>query len=145
MVAPIGRRAVCRKIPSLRRRFRSSRDGFAADRCASFRGTETIRTLSVRSRCGWAAGTKNTPGEAIERVVEVIRAEQPQVVVTYDERGGYGHPDHVRAHQVAVAAFEAASNPNRFPAAGAAWAPGRLYYSVVPRSAMLRFMERLRE
>src|SRR5712691_7560538 len=44
--------------------------------------------------------------EAIERVVKVMRVEQPQVVVTYDERGGYGHPDHNRAHQVAVAAFD---------------------------------------
>ena len=49
--------------------------------------------------------------EALERVVRVVREEQPQVVVTYDERGGYGHPDHVRAHQVAVAAFEAAGDP----------------------------------
>jgi len=83
--------------------------------------------------------------EAIERVVKVMREEQPQVVVTYDERGGYGHPDHIRAHQVAVAAFEAAGDASRFPDAGPAWAPTRLYYSVVPRSAMVRFMERLRE
>lgn len=83
--------------------------------------------------------------EAIERVVKVIRTEKPQVVVTYDERGGYGHPDHIRAHQVAVAAFAAAGDAVRFPAAGPAWAPTKLYYSVVARSAMLRFIERLRE
>src|SRR5216684_1707024 len=83
--------------------------------------------------------------QAVERVVRVMREEQPQVVVTYDERGGYGHPDHIRAHEVAVAAFEAAGDARRFPAAGPAWAPTRLYYSVVSRSAMLRFMERLRE
>ena len=53
--------------------------------------------------------------EAVERVVQVMRAEQPQVVVTYDERGGYGHPDHVRAHQVAVAAVEAAADAEPFP------------------------------
>src|SRR4030081_27015 len=41
--------------------------------------------------------------KAIERVVAVMRAEQPQVVVTYDERGGYGHPDHIRRHPVAGA------------------------------------------
>src|SRR5207302_7448928 len=45
--------------------------------------------------------------DAVERVVQVMRAERPQVVVTYDERGGYGHPDHIRAHQVALAAFRA--------------------------------------
>jgi LmbE family N-acetylglucosaminyl deacetylase len=83
--------------------------------------------------------------EAVERVVEVMRTERPHVVVTYDERGGYGHPDHIRAHQVAVAAFEAAGDPDRFPAAGPAWAPSKLYYSVFPRSALGRFVERLRE
>jgi N-acetyl-1-D-myo-inositol-2-amino-2-deoxy-alpha-D-glucopyranoside deacetylase len=83
--------------------------------------------------------------EAVERVVAVVRAERPQVIVTYDERGGYGHPDHVRAHQVAVAAFEAAGDASRYPAAGTAWAPTKLYYNVFPRSAMQRFGERLRE
>jgi mycothiol conjugate amidase Mca len=83
--------------------------------------------------------------EAVERVVTVVRAERPQVVVTYDERGGYGHPDHVRAHQVAVAAFEAAGDASRYPAAGPAWAPTKLYYNVFPRSAMQRFAERMRE
>jgi LmbE family N-acetylglucosaminyl deacetylase len=78
-------------------------------------------------------------------VVAVVRAERPQVMVTYDERGGYGHPDHVRSHQVAVAAFEAAGDASRFPSAGPAWSPSKLYYSVVPRSAMVRFFERLRE
>lgn len=83
--------------------------------------------------------------EAVERVVRVIREERPQVVVTYDERGGYGHPDHIRAHEVAVAAFHAAGDEGRFPAAGPAWAPSKLYYVAVPRSAMFRFAERMRE
>jgi N-acetyl-1-D-myo-inositol-2-amino-2-deoxy-alpha-D-glucopyranoside deacetylase len=83
--------------------------------------------------------------EAIERVVQVVRAERPQVMVTYDERGGYGHPDHIRAHLVAVAAVAAAGDPARYPAAGPAWTPSKLYYSVFPRSALQRFVERLRE
>jgi N-acetyl-1-D-myo-inositol-2-amino-2-deoxy-alpha-D-glucopyranoside deacetylase len=83
--------------------------------------------------------------EAVGRVVRIIREERPQVVVTYDERGGYGHPDHIRAHEVAVAAFEAAGDGARFPSAGPAWAPAKLYYSVVPRSALGRFIERLQE
>src|SRR6266700_71578 len=65
--------------------------------------------------------------EAVERVVRIIREEQPQVIVTYDERGGYGHPDHIRAHQVAVAAFEASGKPDQFPAAGPTWSPAKLY------------------
>ena len=74
--------------------------------------------------------------EAIQRVVEVVREERPQIIVTYDERGGYGHPDHIRAHQVAVAAFERTRDADH--------APSKLYYAVVPRSALLRFAERIR-
>src|SRR5438132_4416694 len=83
--------------------------------------------------------------DAVERVVRIVRQERPQVVVTYDERGGYGHPDHIRAHQVAVAAFEAAGDRGRYPSAGPAWSPSKLYYVVVPRSAFAGFAERLRE
>jgi mycothiol conjugate amidase Mca len=82
--------------------------------------------------------------EALERVVRVVREERPQVIVTYDERGGYGHPDHIRAHQVAVAAFHAAGDGARFPDAGAPFSPSKLYYAVIPRSAMRKFAERLR-
>src|SRR5438105_969049 len=81
--------------------------------------------------------------EALERVVRVVREEHASLIVTYDERGGYGHPDHIRAHQVAVAAFEAAGDASRFPDAGPPWTPDKLYYTAVPRSAMLRFAERL--
>jgi N-acetyl-1-D-myo-inositol-2-amino-2-deoxy-alpha-D-glucopyranoside deacetylase len=83
--------------------------------------------------------------EAIERVVGVVREERPEVIVTYDERGGYGHPDHIRAHQVAVAAFERAGDPSRYPGTGDTWQPRKLYYAVIPRSAMREFGERLRE
>src|SRR5215471_18882100 len=83
--------------------------------------------------------------EAIERVVKVVREERPEVIVTYDERGGYGHPDHIRAHLVAVAAFERAGDPSRYPNTGEAWQPLKLYYAVFPRSAMREFGERMRE
>lgn len=83
--------------------------------------------------------------EALEKVVRVIREEQPQVVVTYDERGGYGHPDHIRAHQLAEAAFWAAGDATRFPSAGTPFAPSKLYYVAVALSSMRRFGERLRE
>ncbi len=83
--------------------------------------------------------------EATGRVVRVMREERPLVVVTYDENGGYGHPDHIKAHQVAVAAFHAAGDPARFPDAGPAWAPAKLYYAVFPRAAMTRFVERLKQ
>ncbi len=65
---------------------------------------------------------------ATERLVRVVRQVRPQVMTTYDENGGYPHPDHVRCHEVSVAAFESAGDPDRFPDAGAAWSPSKLYY-----------------
>jgi N-acetyl-1-D-myo-inositol-2-amino-2-deoxy-alpha-D-glucopyranoside deacetylase len=83
--------------------------------------------------------------EAIERVVRVVREERPQVIITYDENGGYGHPDHVRAHQVAVSAFGAAGDPSRYPQAGPAWQPSKLYYVAFSRSLRERFGQALLE
>jgi N-acetyl-1-D-myo-inositol-2-amino-2-deoxy-alpha-D-glucopyranoside deacetylase len=82
---------------------------------------------------------------AVEKVVRIVRRERPQVIVTYDENGGYGHPDHIRAHQVAVAAFDAAGDVTRFPAAGPPWSPSRLFYAVIPHSSFRRMGERMRE
>ena len=67
--------------------------------------------------------------ESTERLVRLVREFRPHVLVTYDENGGYPHPDHIRTHEVSVAAFEAAGDPDRFPDAGAPWQPLKLYYS----------------
>ncbi|HEV8649494.1 MAG TPA: mycothiol conjugate amidase Mca [Actinomycetes bacterium] len=67
-------------------------------------------------------------GDAVGRLVRIIRAERPQVIVTYDERGGYPHPDHVRTHEISVPAFEAAADPARYPDAGPPFQPLKLYY-----------------
>jgi mycothiol S-conjugate amidase len=68
--------------------------------------------------------------EAVGKLVEVIRREQPQVLVTYgDERAFYEHPDHIRVHDISVVAFDAAGDPGRFPDAGPPWEPAKLYYS----------------
>lgn len=64
-----------------------------------------------------------------EALVREIREFRPHVVVTYDENGGYPHPDHIRCHEVSMAAFDAAGDPDRFPAAGEPWQPLKLYYS----------------
>jgi mycothiol S-conjugate amidase len=66
--------------------------------------------------------------EAAARLVERIRAFRPHVVTTYDENGGYPHPDHVRCHEVTVAAFDLAGEPDAFPEAGPPWRPLKLYY-----------------
>ncbi|MCP8998994.1 mycothiol conjugate amidase Mca [Pseudarthrobacter sp. RMG13] len=61
-------------------------------------------------------------------LVRLVRDFKPQVIVSYDENGGYPHPDHIMAHRVAVEAFAAAGDPSRYPDAGAAWEPSKLYY-----------------
>ncbi|WP_246394354.1 mycothiol conjugate amidase Mca [Pseudonocardia pini] len=67
--------------------------------------------------------------ESTERLVRVIREFRPHVLVTYDENGGYPHPDHIRTHEVSMAAFDAAADPDRFPEAGEPWQVLKLYYS----------------
>jgi mycothiol S-conjugate amidase len=51
-------------------------------------------------------------------------------MTTYDENGGYPHPDHIRCHEISVAAFEAAPDPDLYPDAGEPWQPLKLYYDV---------------
>jgi mycothiol S-conjugate amidase len=63
-----------------------------------------------------------------EALVRVVREFRPHVMVTYDENGGYPHPDHIRCHQVSLAAYEAAGDYCRFPDAGDPWAVSKLYY-----------------
>ncbi len=67
--------------------------------------------------------------ESTEALVRVVREFKPHVITTYDEMGGYPHPDHIACHKVSVAAFEAAGDPERFPDAGEPWTPLKLYYS----------------
>jgi mycothiol S-conjugate amidase len=69
--------------------------------------------------------------EAVGRLVAIVRRTRPQVMVVYgDEQSGYPHPDHLRVHEVGVAAFEAAGDPGRFPEAGSPFQPTKLYYTV---------------
>jgi len=63
-----------------------------------------------------------------EALVKVVREFRPHVMTTYDEQGGYPHPDHIRCHEVSMAAFEAAGDPDRFPDAGPVWEPLKIYY-----------------
>ncbi|WP_433243640.1 mycothiol conjugate amidase Mca [Streptosporangium sp. CA-135522] len=65
---------------------------------------------------------------AAASLIALIREFRPHVVVTYDETGGYPHPDHIRTHQVTMRAFEAAGDPEHRPGTGAPWQPLKLYY-----------------
>ena len=81
---------------------------------------------------------------ATEALVRVMREYRPHVVVTYDENGGYPHPDHIRCHEVSVAAFEASGDPERFADAGPPWQPLKLYYTHgFSRSRMQAFHDAL--
>ncbi|MHA0288670.1 mycothiol conjugate amidase Mca [Mycobacterium sp. C3-094] len=64
-----------------------------------------------------------------EALVRVIRDFKPHVMTTYDENGGYPHPDHIMCHKVSVAAYEAAADHLLYPDAGEPWATHKLYYN----------------
>ena len=80
--------------------------------------------------------------ESTGKLVEVVREFRPHVMITYDERGGYPHPDHIRCHEVSMAAFEAAGDPDRHPEAGEPWTVSKIYYTHgFIRDRMLLFSE----
>jgi mycothiol S-conjugate amidase len=68
------------------------------------------------------------PQVAAEPLVRLIRSFRPHVLTTYDENGGYPHPDHIMCHNVSMAALEAAADPERFPGAGEPWQVLKVYY-----------------
>ncbi|MCB0908961.1 MAG: mycothiol conjugate amidase Mca, partial [Nocardioidaceae bacterium] len=88
---------------------------------------------------GWPEGDPKPPlpdgcfaatpvEDAAAPLVALMRKCRPHVVTTYDERGGYPHPDHIMCHQVSVEAFHAAGDPARYPEAGEPWQPLKLYF-----------------
>ncbi|WP_369131946.1 N-acetyl-1-D-myo-inositol-2-amino-2-deoxy-alpha-D-glucopyranoside deacetylase [Modestobacter sp. I12A-02662] len=74
--------------------------------------------------------------EAVAHAVAVVREVRPQVVVTYDENGGYGHPDHIQAHRVAMGAVDAAADPGYRPDLGEPWTVAKVYWNAMPRSVV---------
>ena len=88
---------------------------------------------------GWPEGDPKPPlpegcfalvplEEAAAPLVRLIREFKPHVLTTYDERGGYPHPDHVKCHEISVEAFAAAADPERYPELGEPWQVLKLYY-----------------
>ena len=78
---------------------------------------------------------------AVAAAVEVIRDVRPQVLVTYDDNGDYGHPDHIMAHRVATAAVDAAADPSR--GAGVPWQVAKVYWTATPKSLLRKGFEAL--
>lgn len=120
-------------------------------RATAILGVDTLEFLGYRD-----SGMMGTPAnehpdnfhnadfdEAVGRLVAIIRRERPQVVATYNEDGGYGHPDHLQSHKVTVAAVDAAGDPARYPEAGPAWEPSKLYAIAWSREAWRSLREEL--
>lgn len=74
--------------------------------------------------------------EVVGKLVAIIRQFRPQVMVTFDETGGYGHPDHIAIYRHTTSAFYAAADAVQYPELGPAHSVSKLYYSSFPRSAM---------
>lgn len=84
--------------------------------------------------------------EAVGRLVEVIRRERAQVIITYgDNQEHYPHPDHLRVYDITVPAFERAGDPQWYPEAGEPFQPLKLYYSTWSRKRMQTVHERIVE
>jgi N-acetyl-1-D-myo-inositol-2-amino-2-deoxy-alpha-D-glucopyranoside deacetylase len=111
---------------------------------------QELRLLNYRDSGMAGTASNNFPNafyraifdEAVGRLVAIIRELRPQVLVTYDAFGGYGHPDHIQAHRVTNAAFDAAGDARCFPALNLeAWQPEKLYYTAMPRSFIVQAMQ----
>lgn len=83
--------------------------------------------------------------EVAEKVVRIVRRHKPQVIVTFDPNGGYGHPDHIRAHQAATIAYFVAGDKRAFPEHAQEglepWTPLKLYWGAFPRSRWQKYAE----
>lgn len=107
-----------------------------------FRDSGMMGTQSnARPDCFWQVDLL----EAAIPLVELIRSRRPQVVVTYDDFGGYGHPDHIKAHRVthyAVALAESASFRRDL---GEPWTVAKLYWTAMPRSIIRAGIEAMKD
>lgn len=88
---------------------------------------------------GWPEGNPKPPlpdgcfalvplEAAAEPLVRLIRSFRPHVLTTYDENGGYPHPDHIKCHEISVYAYEKAADPTAYPECGEPWQVSKLYY-----------------
>jgi LmbE family N-acetylglucosaminyl deacetylase len=115
-------------------RLRDIREREVRDACATL-GVAELRMLGYRDS-GMPGAPANQhpdafaqadPGEAAGRLVQIIRALQPLIMVTEPPGGVYGHPDHSKCHQVSVDAFYAAGDVRAYPETGPAWQVAKLY------------------
>ncbi|MBA3742159.1 N-acetyl-1-D-myo-inositol-2-amino-2-deoxy-alpha-D-glucopyranoside deacetylase [Sporichthya sp.] len=106
-----------------------------------YRDSGMIGTPSnEQETCFWRADVD----EASAHLVEVLREVRPQVLVTYDEIGGYGHPDHIQAHRVSMRAAELAADPGFRPDLGEAWSVAKIYWYALPFSFLQAGIDAMR-
>lgn len=107
-----------------------------------FRDSGMMGTASNdRDDCFWRADLL----VAATELVPVIRSLRPHVLVTYDDFGGYGHPDHIQAHRCAMYAAQLAAAATFRPELGAAWDIPKIYWTALPKSMMRRGIQALRD
>ncbi|MDE3096608.1 MAG: PIG-L family deacetylase [Chloroflexota bacterium] len=120
------------------------------DACAVL-GVADVRFLPYRDS-GMAGTPENDdprslhqapPDAVVGLIVRAIRELRPDAIVTWDETGGYGHPDHVKVHQCARAAFDAAADPAQDVGEGAPWRTPALYYGMIPIAAFESAMQEM--
>lgn len=87
-----------------------------------------------RDDCFWRADLLTAAAE----MAALIRDRRPHVLVTYDDFGGYGHPDHIQAHRVAMYGAQLAGAPSFRPELGQPWAVDKIYWTAFPRSSVDR-------
>lgn len=81
------------------------------------------------------------PDEAVRELVAILRRERPQVVITDNDRGSYGHPDHLQAHRVSATAVNRAADSAYAAELGEPWEVSKVYWSALPRSTVERLVE----
>lgn len=82
---------------------------------------------------------------AADELVPLIRSRRPQVLITYNQVGNYGHPDHIQAHRVAMYASQLAGVASYRPDLGEPWTPARILWSTMSQRKMSEGIRRLRE
>jgi LmbE family N-acetylglucosaminyl deacetylase len=84
-------------------------------------------------------------GQVQDEIVAIIRRLRPQVVVTFEPYGGYGHPDHRAINRHTLAALQLSADPHSLPGVGEAWETPRLFYHLLPRLIFRKIRDRVAE
>lgn len=108
---------------------------------------ESLEFLGYRDSGMAGTPSNNHPGcfnmadidEATGRLVRLVRRYKPDVLVSYDPSGTYGHPDHIKAHLITVRAFDDSGNAEAYPDAGPVWQPKKLYYCGISTTQIERW------